>query len=103
MDKITKPQIRKLIREELDDFQKTQTIPDYEKKRQASDVIANLYIMLMKGQIETAKKMLAADPHLQALATTVEKLTFDLGKKLRTDDKFLQHMSKIIDKMSAEK
>ena len=99
MNKITKPQIRKLIREELDDFQKTQTVPDYKKKQQASDVISNLYILLMKGQIETAKKMLASDPHLQALATNINTMTHELGKKLRNDDNFLQHMSKIVDKM----
>ena len=59
--------------------------------------------MIMKGQIDAAKKALAADPEIQAMADEVDKLTYDLGKKLQKDENFLNYLLKNIDDIKKHK
>ena len=98
-EKITESHLMKLIEQEVDNYTQSHNIYNQQKNIKIEDVISNIYQMIMKGQIEAAKKALADDPKIQAMASEVAKLTSELGKKLRTDDKFLNSISKMIDKM----
>lgn len=97
--KIKEADLIRIIEQEIEDYG-VEKAPDVQNKnKKIADVISKIYQMIMRGEIEQAKKALAADPEIQQMAGEVAKLTSDLGKKLKNDDNFLQHISKIVDEM----
>jgi glutamyl-tRNA reductase len=72
--------LRKIIREELKNSLKEMS--EMKKRKTVQELIANIYMKIMNGQIEAAKRALSNDPELQKMAQRLDDLTNEMADKM---------------------
>jgi len=90
----------KIILEEISNAIILREMSKIEKEKHIGSIMSRVYMMIMRGQIEDAKRKLASDPELQKLTDNLNNSVDRLVSKLREDpEAFYTALSKLADQV----
>lgn len=89
----------KIISEEILNAVSLQEMSEIQKEKGIKNVISRIYMMIMRGQIDDAKKQLADDPEFQRMATDLDNTITRVATMLSKDEDQLKRTLTALSKL----